>query len=425
MLPFYTLTWPAAARAMLMYRYHTLPAARAKAKQMGYHGALYAWESADTGEETTPPYALGPERKVIRILCGQQEHHISADIAYAVWRYWQATRDTAFMLDAGAEIILETSRFWASRAHLEEDGRFHIREVIGPDEYHEGVDDNAYTNVMAAFNLECGLKVADLIERRWPERWTALKRKLRLKSDELTAWSEVHRRMYTGYDPETRIYEQFAGFYGLEEVDLAAFGDRTAPIDLVLGSERTSRSQVIKQADVVMLPFLLGQEREIQKANFDYYEPRTGHGSSLSPPIHSIVAARLNGVDLAKRFFDETASIDLDDTMGNAAAGVHIGALGGLWQAAVFGFGGLHVEDSVLRIDPHIPGEWRRLAYPIRWRGRQLNINIEGEPCKVSVTLQTGRPMSLRIGPFTRRLLRGETWICERKPDGQWREQSE
>jgi trehalose/maltose hydrolase-like predicted phosphorylase len=149
LLPFYTLTWPAAARALLMYRYHTLGPARAKAARLGFRGALYAWESADTGEETTPDHLVGPDGMIVRVLCGVQEHHISADIAYAVWRYWEATRDEAFLLEAGGEILLETARFWASRPTREADGLYHIRGVIGPDEYHENVDDNAFTNGMA------------------------------------------------------------------------------------------------------------------------------------------------------------------------------------------------------------------------------------------------------------------------------------
>jgi hypothetical protein len=154
LLPFYTYTWPAAARTLLRYRHRTLPAARRKAARLGYRGALYAWESTDTGEEATPPLVLGQHGEIIPIRCGTQEHHISADIALAVWRYWEATRDRQFLLEAGAEILLETARFWASRATREADGRYHIRGVIGPDEYHESVDDNAYTNGMAAWNLD-------------------------------------------------------------------------------------------------------------------------------------------------------------------------------------------------------------------------------------------------------------------------------
>jgi len=159
-LPFYIATWPEAARALLMYRYHTLPAARGKAARMGWRGAMYAWESADTGEETTPERVLDPRGATIRVLCGIQEQHITADVAYAVWQYWEATGDDRFMLDAGAEIMLETARFWASRAVLEHDGRRHIRDVIGPDEYHESIDDSAYTNVLARWNIRRGIDIA-------------------------------------------------------------------------------------------------------------------------------------------------------------------------------------------------------------------------------------------------------------------------
>ena len=168
LLPFYILTWPEAARALLMYRFHTLDGARAKAARMGWRGALYAWESADTGAETTPEQVIGPDRRVIDVLCGKQEQHISADVAYAVWQYWQATGDEGFLLDAGAEILLETGRFWSSRAQLEADGSRHIRGVIGPDEYHEHIDDNAFTNVMARWNIRRALEVAALLRERWP-----------------------------------------------------------------------------------------------------------------------------------------------------------------------------------------------------------------------------------------------------------------
>src|SRR5262249_4098369 len=140
LLPFYIAVWPQAARSLLMYRFHTLPGARAKAVAVGCKGALYAWESTDTGVETTPERVVGADGALVDVLCGKLEQHISADIAYAVWQYWRATGDDAFMLGAGAEIMFETARFWASRAAPEGDGRRHIRHVIGPDEYHEDVD---------------------------------------------------------------------------------------------------------------------------------------------------------------------------------------------------------------------------------------------------------------------------------------------
>ena len=168
MLPFFALTWPEAARALLMYRHHTLPAARAKAIKYGARGAFYAWESADTGEDVTPASVFGPGGVVIKIRLGQQEQHISADVAYGAWNYWRITGDDVFLLEAGAEIIVETARFWASRAEPGGDGQRHIRGVTGPDEYHTGVDDDAYTNWMARWNLRTAVTTVLEMASRWP-----------------------------------------------------------------------------------------------------------------------------------------------------------------------------------------------------------------------------------------------------------------
>ncbi|MCC7106227.1 MAG: glycoside hydrolase family 65 protein, partial [Chloroflexi bacterium] len=373
-LPFYTFTWPEAARTLLMYRYHTLPAARDKARRFGYRGALYAWESADTGEEVTPERIALPDGRVIHVLCGLQEQHISSDVAYAVWQYWQVTGDERFLTQAGAEIILETARFWASRVALGPDDRYHIARVIGPDEYHEGIDDNAYTNVMAQWTLERGLDVAALLRDRWPERWTELCQQIALSDAELEEWREVASRMYTGLDPETGLFEQFAGYFGLEEVDLSQFEGRGVAMDVLLGQERTRRSQVIKQADTVMLLALLSDRfpREVHDANYTYYEPRCSHGSSLSRAVHALVAARLGRLRLAAAHFRAAASIDLEDSTGSSSGGVHIATQGGLWQAAVLGFAGLTVREDGLRLDPHLPESWRALRFRVQYRGSEV-----------------------------------------------------
>jgi len=372
MLPFFILTYPEAARALVMYRYYTLAGARAKAARLGYRGALYAWESADTGEEMTPPFVVSPDGGIVRILTGEQEQHISADVAFGVWKYWEATGDEGFLVNAGAEILIETARFWASRAELEEDGRYHIRGVIGPDEYHEKVDDNAYTNGLAQWNLEVGEEVARLVAERWPEQWRALSRRLGLEAEEPRRWLQVARELYTGFDEQTGLFEQFRGYFGLEDIDLAPFAQRTAPMDVLLGRERIQRAKIIKQPDVVMLVHLLWERLppEVRKANFEYYEPRCGHGSSLSPAIHALVAARLGDAALAERYFREAAEIDLSDNMGNAAGGVHVGALGGLWQATVFGFAGLRFTDEGPEHRPNLPPSWRSLSMRFQWRGR-------------------------------------------------------
>jgi trehalose/maltose hydrolase-like predicted phosphorylase len=425
LLPFYTLTWPRAARALLMYRYHTLPAARSKAAQLGYQGALYAWESADTGEETAPTHDIDRDGLIIPILCGIQEHHISADVAYAVWQYWQATRDVSFLLNAGAEILLETARFWASRAMLEDDGRYHIRGVIGPDEYHEGVDDNAYTNVMAHWNLERAREVGQLLMANWPDRWGELRDRLGITLDELSLWHEVASYLETGFDPDSNLFEQFAGFFQLEQVDLASYEPRTVPMDVLLGPERTQRSQVIKQADVVMLLALLWDHYppEVREANFRYYESRCGQGSSLGPAMHALVAARLGDVRSAERYLQQTAAVDLDDAMGNVGEGVHIAALGGLWQAAVFGFAGLILGPDGPGFDPHLPESWHAMSFPFQWRGRRLSVRIQKDPLTFSATLERGRPLTVRVGELRHRLVQRKPWTCRADLlEGGWKE---
>ncbi|MCL4765455.1 MAG: glycoside hydrolase family 65 protein [Hyphomicrobiaceae bacterium] len=381
MLPFYLLTYPEAARALLMYRFHTLAAARADAARRGYRGALYAWESADTGEDMTPPFAIAPDGEVVRILTGEQEQHISADVAYAVWNYWRATDDDRFLVDAGAEILVETARFWASRSTLEDDKRYHIRGVIGPDEYHEAVDDNAYTNGLAQWNLDAAAEVAEIFSERWPVQWQALSRRLGLADEEWRTWQQVARDLYTGFNERTGLFEQFHGYFDLEDIDLATYSTRTAPMDLLLGRERIAQSQVIKQPDVVMLVHLLWDRlpADVRKINFDYYEPRCGHGSSLSPAIHALVAARLGDTELAERYFHQSAEIDLANNMGNAANGVHVGALGGLWQATVFGFAGLRlITEDGPECDPMLPSSWRSLSMRLQWRGLWHEFNLSG-----------------------------------------------
>ncbi len=415
--PFYTFTWPAAARALLMYRFHTLPQARAKAQRLGGRGAFYAWESADTGEETTPSSAIGPDGKPVAILTGTDELHVDADIAQAIWTYWQATGDDDFLLQAGAEVVLETARFWATRATLEDDGQYHIRGVIGPDEYHEDVDDNAYTNGVARWNLCRGLDVAQLLAERWPDRWATLRSALQLDQDELSQWDDVAQRLVSGLDPRTGLIEQFAGYFGLEHIDVASYGWRTVPMDVVLGRERTQASQVIKQADVLMLMALLPDQfgADMQRANFHYYEPRSGHGSSLSPAVHALVAARLGDTELAARYFREAAAVDLADSMSNGAGGVHMATQGGMWQVAVLGFGGMRLRPDGLHFQPHLPDTWQSLSFRSQWHGRQLRVGIERDAHALRAVLEDGEPMTVSVGDDARRLTPGreETWAWD------------
>jgi trehalose/maltose hydrolase-like predicted phosphorylase len=385
-LPFFTYTHPPTARALLMYRYHTLPAARDNARAMGYKGALYAWESTDTGVDVTPAFVYNSAGERLEILTGLLEHHISADVAYAILQYWRATGDEAFFLEAGAEMLLEMARFWASRAERGEDGRYHIMTVIGPDEFHENADDNAYTNLMAQWVLRRGLETIEWLRTHHPDRWRELSGRMGLGAADLAAWNEVAEGLVDNFDPETNLFEQHRGYFDLEYIDLQDLEPRTKSVDAILGWSRLTQSQIIKQADVVMLLFLLGDAfpREVHEANFRFYEPRTTHDSSLSPSFHALAAARFGEFEIAKRYFERAANLDLDFSHGvTAAGGVHIAALGGMWHALVFGFGGMIVEDEGPRFEPHVPEDWQTLRFPVMWRGSQLRVAATGNTAEV------------------------------------------
>ena len=427
LLPFYLFTDPPAARALLMYRYHTLGAARRKAKARGFEGALYAWESADSGEETTPRTAISPDGRVVSIFTGEQEHHISADIAYAVWQYWRATADNDFMVDAGVDILVETARFWASRARVEPDGHAHIRAVIGPDEYHDTVDDNAYTNVMARWNLDRAAEAVTILKRERLADWKRLSDRLAFTDDEPPSWRRLSAALVTGFHPDTGLFEQFEGYFGLEEVNVIEYRSHATPIDVCLGPERTRQSKAIKQADVVALSALLWDDwpRDIHAANFNYYEPRTAHGSSLSPALHALVAARLGEGALALRYLRQAGEVDLSNNMGNAAGGVHIATLGGLWQAAVFGVAGVRLREDGIALAPHLLPGWTQMRCSVQWRGRVLKLTLAADPARIEVEVDGYGELTVAIvdGPECR-ARPGRRYAAGREGSawGPWRE---
>jgi len=383
MLPFFTFTQPEVARRLLMYRHRTLPGARENARRRGYRGAMYPWESAAEGREVTPRWFPDEEGNPIPILCGELEHHITADVAYAVWQYWRASGDEDFLRDYGAEIVLETARFWASRVEYDErDGCYHIRHVIGPDEYHEDVDDNAFTNWMARWNLRAGIEVWEWLKGMFPARAERLFAKLGLNEGEVRSWKEIAEKTFLPWGKDALI-EQFKGYFALENVDLRSLEPRTRPVGDLLGPERTKGSQVIKQPDVLMLLHLLREEfdEDTLRANWEYYEPRTDHsfGSSLGPAIHTALAARLGRTGEACEHLQRAAFVDLEDTRGNTRDGIHMASAGGLWQALVFGFAGLELTPEGPKVAPRLPPHWRRLQFSICYRGQRFPFDIKGQ----------------------------------------------
>ncbi|MBW4439219.1 MAG: beta-phosphoglucomutase [Pleurocapsa minor GSE-CHR-MK-17-07R] len=378
-LPLTTLTHPSIARNLLMYRYHRLEGARHKAKANGYEGAMYPWESTDTGEETTPQWSdVQPDGSRIRIWTGDNEQHISTDITYAIQQYWRFTGDDDFYTRYGAEIVLDTAVFWGSRAE-EKNGRYELSQQIGPDEYHENIDNSVFVNRMVVWHLSTALNALSWLRAHAPADAARLTSQLDLTEARLAKWQDIIQRMYIPFDAEKGIHVQFPGFFDMEFIPVPKYQPRVTSVQAILSHARSIQTQVIKQADVVMLMALLGESvgapggadvKTVMRNNWDTYFPRCDHGSSLSPAMHAWVAARLGLLDEAYDQFHHAAHIDLADNKGNVRDGIHAAACGGVWQAVVFGFAGLHIADNgALALDARLPAHWRQISFSVNYRG--------------------------------------------------------
>lgn len=388
-LPFFTFTQPHLARNLLTYRYRTIQGARRKATYYGYKGAMYSWESADTGDEVTPRWALpkDPYGEDIRIWCRDREIHISADIAYASWYYWQATQDDEWMRDYGAEIILDTAVFWMSRVEWSTRyERYEIREVIGADEYHEHVNNNTFTNRMAQWHLEKAIYIYDWLKQTQPEKLGELCDRLKITSERRSRWQDIATNMFIHSHPSGLI-EQCDGFFDLEDINLEDYEPRTKSMQEILTIAGADKAQVLKQPDVLMLLYLMRQSQESPyslealEKNWDYYAPRTDitYGSSLGPAIHAILASDLNNTVEAYDRFMQAVMVDLEDTRGNADDGIHGASAGGIWQAVVLGFGGVQFGEEPFA-HPHLPPGWTRLKFRIHWRDQWHEFDLRADP---------------------------------------------
>ncbi len=352
-LPALAALRPDAARSMLEYRIRRLPAARDQAAAEGHSGARFPWESAGDGRDVTPRRVRGPHNELIPVATGPEEEHIVADVAWAAVRYAAWTGDGAFLTGVGRHLVVDTARYWADRIRTDDAGRAHIDGVMGPDEYHATVDDNAFTNVMARWNLRQG---ADLLTRSG-------------RDDEAELWRKLADRLVDGWDPERGLYEQFAGYFDLEPLVMSEVAPPPVAADLLLGADRVSRSQLIKQPDVLMLHHLVPDDvREGSLTScLDFYGPRTAHGSSLSPAVHAALLARAGQPERALEMFRMAARLDLDDRTGTTAEGLHLATLGGVWQALASGFLGVRADQGMLAVDPCLPEDWGALGLRFRF----------------------------------------------------------
>ena len=381
LLPYFTLCYPETAEKLIKYRYLGLAGARKKARANGYLGAQYPWEAAYPADgETTP--LLGPPDIVTgrqsAIWSGLIEQHITGDVVYGLKQYVDITGDTRFLNAYGYEIILDTALFWAGRFEWNDKlRRYELRDIIGPDEYREHVDNNAYTNHIAHWNLSLAVSVYEKLEQNRPALLGRLKRKLGLP-DGVAEWKSILDRTYLPKPDAQGIIPQDDGYMQAKRISLDSYKNskQAASIFRHYNHEQIRKMQISKQADVLLLLLLLEQRfpKSIVKKNWRFYEPRTLHDSSLSLSTHAILAADFGESDTAYAFFQKEKDIDMGENMRSSDEGLHAAAMGGIWQTVVFGFGGLRIVDGRLRIEPSLPLSWNQIRYSFYWQGARLMV---------------------------------------------------
>jgi beta-phosphoglucomutase family hydrolase len=419
--PFFNYRVPEITRALLMYRYRRLGEARAAARNAGFAGAMFPWQSGSNGEEVTQKSNLNPRSHRWVPDNSYLQRHVGSAIAYNLWQYFQVTQDIEFAEFYGAELFLEIARFWSSIAHFnQERGRYEIHGVMGPDEFHEaypdspvaGLNNNAYTNIMAAWVLSRALELLDRLSRM---RRVELMIQLGLTRDEIARWDDISRRMFVPMQADG-IISQFEGYDALHEVDWKYYRARYGNIqrlDLILESENDSpnRYKVSKQPDVLMLFYLFSAdelrdlfarlgypfERETIPRNVAYYAARSSHGSTLSRVVHAWVLARSDRLR-SMQFFAEALQSDISDIQqGTTAEGIHLGAMAGTVDLVQRAVTGIVATDDVLWLNPELPQEIDRLTMRIRYRGHSLHLLVTRDALTVHGSDRGPAPIRLGV----------------------------
>jgi alpha,alpha-trehalase len=419
--PFLTLRLPEVTRSLIRYRYRRLNAARRAAREAGFKGAMFPWQSGSNGEELTPTVHLNPRSGRWLPDSSRLQRHINLEVAYNIWLYEQVTHDIEFLAFYGAEMFVEIARFWASVAMYDRNvDRYVIRGVMGPDEYHDGypdadgagIDNNAYTNAMAAWVLWRAQPVLDLLPAQRREELTRL---LALRREEIEHWDEISRRLVIPFH-EGGIISQFEGYGELEEFDWEGYRERYGDIqrlDRILEAEGESpnRFKASKQADVLMLFYLLSAEELGQlferlgypldpdaiPRNIAYYAERTSHGSTLSKVVHAWVLARLDR-ERSWDLFSEALQSDIADVQGGTTSeGVHLGAMAGTVDLIQRGYTGLETRDDVLWFHPALPRGVSELRFNVRYR-RHWGLDVHITTDRISVTAPPSDEPPIQVG---------------------------
>ncbi len=420
-LPFYMVRTPEIARSLLLYRYHRLDAARRAAREEGYSGAMYPWQSGSDGTEETQKLHLNPNSGRWLDDNSHRQRHVNIAIVYNVWRYYKTTGDREFLSRYGAEMMLEIARFWASLAEWNEaTGRYEIHGVMGPDEYHDmypdadhgGLRNNAYTNVMVVWLLERAFEVLELLGE---SRGAELAEAIGLGPKEGQAWRDMTRKMTVPFHGDG-IISQFEGYDALEEFDWAGYREKYGNIerlDRILEAEddSTNRYKASKQADVLMLFYLLRDDElrtlfgrlgyelddETIRKTVDYYTARTSHGSTLSRVVHAAVSAR-SDPQASWRYFTEALQSDVADIQGGTTPeGVHIGAMGGIDDVLLSRYAGIDTMGETLCIDPCMPEELPALRLAIVYQGRRVKLDLTHERARITLDEESTTPLEVLV----------------------------
>lgn len=403
-LPYFTFTDPEVARSLEEYRYLSLPGAHKKAKDNEYKGAQFPWESAwlDDGE-VTPVWGAADIITGLptKIWSGFIEQHITADVAYGVWQYYMVTGDQEYMDKYGYELLMDTAIFWASRLEWsEEDKLYHINDVVGPDEYKEHADDNAFTNYMAHWNLGIAMEYYHDLKEKNPEKFAHLNEKMGLE-EAYKVWEERRPLIYLPKPrKEDLVVAQDKHYLTYPTIDLTKYKEcgEVGSLFRDYNLEQVNHMQVSKQADIMIL-FLLMEDLfslDVKKANWDYYEPKTTHDSSLSLSTHVILANDMKDKALAYKLFQKAIRIDAGENMKTSDAGIHAASLAGIWQSVFFGFGGVRMLHGKLRICPLLPDEWKKLDFFFSWKGQRLHVIIDKEKLEIINETKT-KPVELSV----------------------------
>ena len=385
-LPYYMFNNPKAARNLLLYRHKYLPQARERARELGLEGARYPMSTLD-GTESCATWQHG-----------DFEIHVSVAISYAIWHYHRVCGDHQFLYKQGIEMLLEICRFYAAHGEYSPlNGDFCLYGVMGPDEYHMNVNNNCYTNVMVKKTIEFTLSVVKEMEQQAPKEWAAVRRKVKLRDGELADWRRKARKMRVPYDAKRDLYEQHDGYFDLPEVDIKNYPQSQIPVYKHWPYVKIFRYNMIKQPDVLLLPLFFSEDYGLatKKANYEYYEARCIHESSLSPGVHSILAAELGKRKEAWTFFEYMARLDLDNYNRNTEQGLHVTSMSGAWLNMIYGWGGLRTDGKELSFIPSMPAKWKGFSFRLRYAGSVLEVAIDKQ--KASFRIVSGDPVKIKV----------------------------